>query len=158
MNLLTYNTVILDLDFTIWDGCEPKFWAKLLIPPLTLKGMSIYDSFQKYITLQNNVELVLKELRSNNINVGFLSVGGVLDVPYESQTSVICLKMFNLLDHFNYKNFIVYKDVKKSTCFTSIGKSIFIDDNDDNLKDIKLHFPHVDVLSRFSFKNWIDLV
>lgn len=158
MNLLKYNTVILDLDCTIWDGCEPKFWAKLLIPPLTLKENSIYDSFKNYITLQNNVDTVIKYLRNNNINVGFLSVGGLVDVPYEKQPSIMCLAMFNLLNFFNYQKTIVFRNNKKSEFFIPNGKTLFIDDDNEKLNDIKFNFPEVDVLSRYSFKNWMDLL
>lgn len=158
MNILNYNTIILDLDFTIWNGYQPKFWAKLLSFPYALENNKIYDIEKKYIEFHDGIFDVLNILRNNNINVGFLSVGGIPNIHFESQPSIICMRMYGIFNHFNYKNFIGYKTEIKSKHIIPHGKTLFIDDTEENLIDIRTNCPSIDTLNRNQFDKWKDLV
>ena len=96
MKLIDYDTVIVDLDFTIWDGCEPNYWAKLLTPPYTISRNRIYDCTGKYIELHFGVPLVLSVLKQCGVRCGFASVGGIKDLSVEAQPSIIALKLFDI--------------------------------------------------------------
>lgn len=158
MDLLKYDTIILDLDLTVWTGIEPTFWAKLLQFPFQLVEDIIVGSDGKYIKLHEGFRDVIQKLSDANINLGFLSVGGLQYIPYESQPSVICLRLYQIHDYFKYQRTIVYRDEIKSKYFKPKGKTLFIDDNAANLLDVKEIFRDVDVLNRYDFKNWKDLL
>ena len=77
IDLLKYDTIIFDLDFTLWNGCEPKFWAKCLEEPYHRSGRYIFGMDSKWITLQEGVPEILKKLNENGINLGFITIGGL---------------------------------------------------------------------------------
>lgn len=162
MNILDFDTIILDLDYTVWFGNKPNFWAKLLVPPLSLYKLGdiqcIQDINNDHISLPYNVEEFLVELNNSKKNVGFITRGGLQNTNYDEQPSVICLKMFGLLKYFNIKNHVLYKTDIKSRVITPIGKTIFIDDNKIDLLDIFYNVPNVTVYDRANFKNWTELL
>jgi predicted phosphatase len=153
-----FDTIILDLDFTVWKGSKDHFWAKSLEFPIVKKYNKIYDKNFNYIELYYGVKKFLKYLSGYNKNIGFITRGGLLNIDYDQQPCIICLREFDILKYFNYKHHILYKTDNKSRVFESIGKTIFIDDNPLDLNDIKQNHPHVTVLDRTTFKNWNSLL
>ena len=108
MKLSNYDTIILDLDYTVWDGCEPKYWAKYLNNNLRLEDRKIIDSTGKYVEFHENIKEVLLYLNSLNKNIGFITLGGLLDTEYDDQIVVKCLKLYNIYDLFNHQKIIKY--------------------------------------------------
>lgn len=158
MKLFDFDTIIFDLDFTIWDGCEKEFWAKLLTFPFRLNDRTIYDTKNKFIKLHKGIEFVLFNLYENKINLGFLSIGGLQEIHHESQPSVICLRMFDIYKYFNHQKTIIYKTERKSNFIIPKNKTLFIDDNEIVLTDVKKFHPQITVLNRYDFKNWEDII
>jgi hypothetical protein len=158
MNLNSFNTIIFDLDFTIWDGCEEKYWAKCLSFPFTIEDRKIYGSDKKYIEFHEDIKFVLSELYKSNKNLGFITLGGLLNISDEDQPVTHCLKMYDVYKYFNHQKTILYKTDIKSKYLMKQGKTIFIDDAPINLEDMKNVHPDVVSLDRFSFKNWKELL
>ena len=158
MKLSDYDTIILDLDYTVWDGCEPKYWAKYLNNNLRLEDRKIIDSTGKYVEFHENIKEVLLYLNSLNKNIGFITLGGLLDTEYDDQIVVKCLKLYNIYDLFNHQKTVLYRTGVKSKHILPINKTIFIDDSEENLLDMKLNVPHVDIKNRYSFNNWNELL
>jgi predicted phosphatase len=159
MKLLDYDTIITDLDNTIWDGYKPYFWAKLLKLPYTLQGRQVTGAGYEAILLQQDVKEVFTVLFTKNINLGFASIGGLENTSLEKQPSVILLKMFGLYDLFLYQKILVFKTERKSLLINPQGKTLYIDDSTEQLKDVRLvHGDTIDLLHRHSFKNWKDLL
>ena len=158
MKINSFDTIIFDLDFTIWDGCEEKYWAKYLTFPYTIKDNKIYGSDNKFIELHEDIKLVLSELHKYNKNIGFITLGGLLNISDEDQPVTHCLKMFDIYKYFNHQKTILYKTEIKSKHLMKSGKTIFIDDSPINLEDMKKSHPDVLSLDRFSFKNWKELL
>jgi predicted phosphatase len=156
MNLLDFDSIVLDLDYTIWDGSKDNFWAKSLKSPYYLdsKNRKIIDCDNNFLHLQNNVEKVLEILYLNNKKISFITLGGLLNTELSDQPPIKCLEVFNLLNFFNFKRSVLYKTDLKSSIFTEYGKTIFIDDKEDNLIDIKKHFPNTECLNRDKFNKW----
>lgn len=153
-----FDTIILDLDFTVWKGSKQHFWAKSLEFPITKIRNKLYDKNQDYIELYYGFKKFVSYLNKNNKNVGFITRGGLLNVEYDKQPCIICLRQFDILKYFNYKSHILYKTDLKSNVFEKKGETIFIDDNPLDLDDIKKHHPTVTVLDRTTFKNWNELL
>jgi len=158
MKINSFDTIIFDLDFTIWDGCEEKYWAKYLTFPYTIKDNKIHGSDSKYVKLHEDIKLVLSELHKLNKNIGFITLGGLLNIPDDDQPVTHCLKMFDIYKYFNHQKTILYKTDIKSKYLVKSGKTIFIDDSPINLEDMKKSHPDVVSLDRFSFKNWKELL
>ena len=159
MNLLKYDTIIFDLDFTIWDGCRQKFWAKLLIPPYSVADNRIYDVLGDYIKLQNGIEEVIQKLSRMRKNIGFASIGALEDIKFDHQPSVQLLKLWGLYDYFNYPSILVYKTIDKIPLLKPSGKTLYIDDDPIQLeKAKKFHGDKLDILDRNNFVNWKDLI
>lgn len=158
MNLNTFDTIIFDLDFTIWDGCEDKYWAKYLKFPYTIDDRKIYGSDQKYIEFHEDIKDVLAILYTSNKNLGFITLGGLLDVSDEDQPVTHCLKMYDVYKYFNHQKTILYKTDLKGKYLKKLGRTIFIDDAPNNLEDVSKIHPDVITLNRLSFKNWKELL
>jgi predicted phosphatase len=158
IKIKNYDTVIFDLDFTLWDGCEKDFWAKKLKHPIRLQKNCIFDSDNKFIKLQDGVIEMLEFLTRENKKIGFITRGGLLETKYEDQPPVICLKLFKIFCFFNYEKVILYKTDIKSKYLKSFGKTIYIDDNPIDLNDIASTHRHVSTLDRNSFLKWKDLI
>ena len=158
MNLNTFDTIIFDLDFTVWDGCEDKYWAKYLKFPYTIDDRRIYGSDQKYIEFHEDIKDVLSKLYASNKNLGFITLGGLLDISDEDQPVTHCLKMYDVYKYFNHQKTILYKTDQKSKYIIKKGKTVFIDDNQHNLDDINQNHSEIVTINRFDFKNWKDLL
>lgn len=156
INLSDFDTIIFDLDFTIWRGNKPQFWARLLIPPYAKKHNRIYDKNENYIEIDVELYYVLEKIKEKRI--GFVTRGGTKDIPHESQPITTCLKMFGIQKYFGYNCHILLKEDLKSSVFKPEGKTIFIDDNILDLTDIADNFPTVKCLNRNSFKKWTEIL
>jgi predicted phosphatase len=153
-----YDTIIFDLDFTLWDGCEKDFWAKKLEFPIKLKNKTIFDKQGKSITLQNGVKEILSYLSLKNKNIGFITRGGLLETEFENQPPIKCLKKFEIFDFFNYQKVVIYKTDLKSRYIIPCGKTLYIDDNPMDLNDISLHHKDIHLINRNDFLNWKDIL
>ena len=158
MRLLDFDTVIFDLDDTIWSGSEPDLWAKKLTPPLIPGGNRVYDHIGKYLELHDGVKETLEKLNAFGRCVGFSTVGGWKETPYDWQPAVVVLRCFGILHLFNYSKVIQYRDGNKTKDFLPCNKTLFIDDNQKHLDEVKQAFPNVEVLHRHHFKTWSDLL
>jgi len=158
--LLDYDTILFDLDFTIWDGCKPLFWARLLQPPFRLDGRKFYDGISSdHITLQAGIDEVLKILSDNKRNLGFASRGGAENIEYNKQPTIIALKAFGIYKYFNYQKILVHRTVNKAALLEPSGKTLYIDDNNDDLeKVIAIHGNLIDTLNRNSFQDWRSMI
>lgn len=154
-----FDTIILDLDFTIWHGCRDKFWAKSLQFPIKRDKRIIFDKNGDYITLDVGIDTFLIKLTELNKNIGFITRGGFLDTKFDDQPSIICLKEYGIFNHFNYNCHVLYKDDYKSDVFQPLDKTLFIDDNERDLSDINsVGYKNTTVLNRNSFKKWKELL
>lgn len=157
MKLLEFDTVILDLDYTIWYGCKDKFWAKKLVSPIKVKKNKVIDRNGDFITLYEGVQDFLKYLTTYNKNIGYITRGGFDMTPIYQQPPVQCLFYFDISKYFTFNNVVTSMNYRKSEFFKSHGNTLYIDDNEDELLDIKNNFPSVITLNRNQFKNWKDL-
>lgn len=158
--LLDYDTILLDLDFTVWDGCKPLFWARLLEPPFRLDGKKFYSGHSSdHITLQDGIDEVLKVLFANEKNIGFASRGGADDIDYNHQPTVIALQAFGIYKYFNYQKILVHRTVNKARLLEPSGNTLYIDDNPDDLLKVKeIHGDTIKLLNRNEFNNWRDIL
>lgn len=129
-----YDTVIFDLDRTVWNtiGNDGNYiWAKQMDVNSLKKesGQVISDGKGNKIYLEYMVDNLIKHLYFEQINIGFLSIGGLKNVPFDSQPSIILLKEFGLYQYFEFIKVILYKDQSKSNYLYTYGKTLFIDDN-----------------------------
>ena len=102
-----FDTFILDLDSTVWLGIEPTFWAKKLKFPIKKERQRVYDKDNNYIELTNGISEFLTQVNLRNKRVGFLTRGALLDVEYEQQPPILCLKEFGIYSLFNYENYAI---------------------------------------------------
>jgi predicted phosphatase len=160
MKLVDFDTIIFDLDDTIWSGSEPDLWAKKLIPPLYYdnKTIRVYDFIGKYLQLHSNLKNVLCYLQSHRKKIGYSTIGGWENVPYEWQPCAIVLKTFALESFFQHMRVVQYKTGNKTKDFIPSGKTLFIDDNEKHLIEVKAKFPEVITLNRGSFESWEKLL
>jgi len=167
-----YVTIIVDLDKTLWDCTSvdgSEIGAFETESPYELKAPSvIIDIKGNIIRLQDGVRDVLKTLDAANKNVGIVSSGeklvdlaNRLGLPFEAQPSVMLLKKFDIFQYFNY-DIILKAFADKGKYVRSKGKTLFIDDNQEQLDSVIRHAEEnnldLDVLSRTAFKNWKELL
>lgn len=158
LNISIYDTIILDLDFTVWEGSKEHFWAKSLQFPIKKNKEKIIDCNGDYIRLYDGIKEFLNHFKNQNKNIGFITRGGLLNLEFNKQPCIICLKKFGIYKYFTYNNCILYKTDKKSRVLKSNNKTVFIDDNPIDLNDVKEKHPNVTVLNRNTFKNWDELI
>jgi hypothetical protein len=150
-----FDTIIVDLDFTVWHGCRDKFWAKKLRGALTLDYNYIYDTNSDYIRIDSDFRLFIKQCYNKNKKLGYITRGGLQDTPYIIQPPVICLKMFDVYNFFNYEKHVLWKTDKKSQYIKPHGKTLYIDDNLVDLEDIdSILDVDITTLNRDRFKSW----
>jgi predicted phosphatase len=159
MKLLSFDTIIFDLDFTVWDGYKPLFWAKLLKSPYKLDGNKFYGISEEYIQLQDNISEILKILYGNKKNIGFASRGADEHAKYEDQPTIIALKSFGIYKYFNYQKILVFKDVNKASLLKPLGNTVYIDDNSEDLKQVHMiHGDSIKIINRNAFNNWRSII
>tara|TARA_X000001382_G_scaffold86541_1_gene61533 strand:+ start:1235 stop:1729 length:495 start_codon:yes stop_codon:yes gene_type:complete len=156
-----YDIFMFDLDRTVFDtftkGGEP-IWAKQMIQPLVkLDEDSVKDDCESECILQPGIRSVLKYLNSNGNKVGFISRGGVFNLEYEKQPSILLLKKLGIYDYFSYIKLMLYKTDIKANHLSEIGKCVFFDDMDKDLEEAR-KISDVVVIDRKEFKNWDDLL
>ena len=98
-----------------------------------------------------------KYLKLNNKKVGFISRGGVYDVEYDKQPSVLLLRKFGIYEYFNYAKFMFYKTEVKAGHLSQFGKCVFFDDMDKDLEEAR-KIGGVKVIDRNEFNHWDDLL
>ena len=154
-----FNTIILDLDFTVWHGCRAKFWAKELKEPLTLDHNYIHDINGDYIKIDSDFRYFIKQCYNKKKQIGYITRGGLLGIPYDLQPPVKCLKLFDVHDFFNYEKYTLWKTDKKSNYIKSSGKTLYIDDNPIDLEDVdSIIDTNITTLNRDKFKKWAELL
>ena len=160
MKLIDFDTIIFDLDDTIWSGSELDLWAKKLIPPIFYdhKTDRVYDSVGKYLQIHEGIYNVLEKLTFVSKNIGYSTVGGLEGTPYDWQPCTIILRMTGMEKFFKHMRVIQYKTGNKANGFIPSGKTLFIDDNETHLTVVKNSFPEINVLNRLHFEQWKDLL
>lgn len=153
-----FDTFILDLDSTVWSGIEPTFWAKKLEFPIRRSGKRIYDKNKNYIELTNGIKEFLSYLNFKHKKISFLTRGALPDVEYNKQPAIVCLKKFGIYTLFNYENYAIHKTELKSNFLKVYKKTMFIDDNPIDLKDISEKYPEVTTIDKNSFTDWRELI
>ena len=156
-----YDIFMFDLDRTIFDtytkNGEP-IWAKQMIQPFVISSDGlIKDDCESTCRLQSEINLVLEYLKLNNKQLGFISRGGVYNIEYEKQPSVLLLKMFGIYDYFSYDKLLFYKTEIKANHLSKIGKCVFFDDMDVDLDTVR-KIDNIKVIDRTGFKQWSDLL
>jgi len=158
-----YDTIIFDLDNTIWDCFNPTgtgIGAYTTEAPYELQEKDIIvDINGNVIRLQEGIRECLEILDNNNKNLGIVSGGQKLSditsrisIPIQAQPSIMLLKKFDIYKYFNY-DIILKAFVNKLEYVRPLGKTLFIDDMQDNLSDVQQN-PKIDVLWRKSFQTW----
>jgi predicted phosphatase len=155
-----YSTVVFDLDGTLLDVFSPQgdsIGCYETNPPYTLKNMNVVtDVDGNIVKLDDGVRDLFKWLDKNDVNIGIVSSGEKKDTTPEAQPGVILLKKFDLKKYVNYE-IVLKRDINKADYVKPLGKTLFIDNKDENLDDVDKK-GQVDVLNRGSFENWADLM
>jgi len=156
-----YDIFMFDLDRTVFDTYTKKgepIWAKQMIKPLFQIGKNaVEDDCESVCYLQGGVRSILKYLYSNGKKVGFISRGGVYDVEYDKQPSVLLLRKFGVYEYFNYAKFMFYKTEVKAGHLSQFGKCVFFDDMDKDLEEAR-KIGGVKIIDRNEFNHWDDLL
>ena len=130
---MDYNTYIFDLDDTLWSG----HWAKMLVGNfITKHPLIIEDELENKLTLKYGVKNFLKE-KSKVSKIGFVSRGGLIDIDKHDQPSIKVLRTFGILDYFNYCRHTIYKTEDKSKYVNPSGHTLYVDDNENDLNDVR---------------------
>jgi predicted phosphatase len=157
MNLLNYDTIFFDLDWTIWYGIRPLFYPKSMTFPYRVNDDKVLDVNGDFIELFPKTREMLSFLREKNKNLGFITRGGLLNCGFDSQPPVICLRLFKLYDYFNIESYALWLEDRKSRVIKQIGKTLFIDDSDKDLEDMRTNRPDIHVLDRKTVQNWSEI-
>ena len=156
-----YDVFMFDLDRTVFDTYTKKgepIWAKQMIQPFThFNEGRVSDDCESICYLQPGIDVVLNYLKSNDKQIGFISRGGVLDVEYENQPSILLLKMFGIYEYFSFKKIMLYKTDVKAIHLSEIGKCVFFDDMDKDLNEAK-KIDGIKTFDRKGFDYWEDLL
>lgn len=156
----SYETIIFDLDGTIWDvttkdgrntgayEAEPPF--KLMQPDIVVAGNGVI------IRLQKGIDELLRILDECNKDLGICSSGEKENTTFAAQPSIMLLKLFNLYKYFNY-TITIKRDINKAMYVRPKGLTVYIDDDPANLDLIDLR-GDVDTIDRRGFTNWLDLL
>lgn len=156
-----YDTIIFDLDGTIWDCFTPNgigIGANKTIPPYTLKdSQTIVDINGNLIKLQYGIIDFIRTADQEDKNLGIVSRSEVENLTEQAQPSIMLLKRFRIYKFFNYEITIKYNMPDKSEYVKANGKTLFIDNEKQNTDNVN-RLDVVDVLLRNSFQNWEDLL
>ena len=154
-----YDTVLFDLDSTIWDCFSPmgrSIPSLEMIPPFTLLDENtVKDSKNNILKLQENIKDVLENLDEYGLNLGVVSRSAVPELADEAQPAFMLLKKLDIYKFFNYI-VVIKANINKADYARPDGKTLLIDDNVEQLRSVNQR-GLVDVLNRHSFANWKDL-
>ena len=151
-----YDTVIFDLDRTIWDCFKPDgtgIGAFMMCAPLKLQSSdTVVDLYGNICKTQAGIRKVLELLDRSNKNLGIVSSGEKRNTPFQAQPSTMLLKKFDLYGYFNHE--IVLKEgIDKAQYVKPKGKTLFIDDSQEQVQAVN-EKGEVDVVYRTSFQSW----
>ena len=154
------NTFIFDIDRTLIDthDCDGNLiWLKNLKPPFRLVNTScIEDTVGSRCTLHEGAREFLNLLDVMGKEIGYLSVGGLLDTPDDKQPSIIVLKMFGIYKVFNGPKILLYKTASKVDKLEQIDNCVFFDDDEHHIEAAK-KLESVFTVSRHDFNTWGSL-
>lgn len=132
----SYDTFIFDADKTIWE-CEVPA-GKTLSPYKKIDDM-VEDSNGNKFKLRDGIEKIIKILFKAEKELGVVSRSEKKDEDrYEKQPIVLILKEFDLLKYF-HKMIVAAADLPKSVFMPSDDRTIFIDDELENLEEVEEH-------------------
>lgn len=151
-----YDTVIFDLDNTIWNCYTPSGDSirayETESPYEMLSSGVLKDIKGNIIRLHEGVINVFQALDEDDKNMGIVSSGERQNRPFDAQPSIMILKKFNIYRFFNY-NVVIKKDINKNEYCKPLGTTVFIDDSYDQLQSV-MRRSDIDILPRQSFKDW----
>lgn len=152
---------LFDLDITLWDTTDKhgnSIWAKQLVPPYIVKDDIITDDVYSKCTLRKGVKEYLQYLRNENHDVGFVSSGQYVNLPFDFQPSVRMLRLFKIYDYFNGMQILDYKTYNKAESVRDIDeKIIFYDDSIKNLNALS-PFKNVTAINSIDILDWTTLI
>ena len=152
---------IFDIDRTLITTHDSKadlIWIKNMKPPFKKTNDHVIEgSNGTYAVLHQGTRKVLQHLQDQNKQIGFLSVGALLDVDYEEQPTIIIMKMFDIYSYFNHKKLLRYKTVKKDEILKHEEDCVFFDDDEKHIV-AALKLDNVTVVDRKSFTSWEQLL
>ena len=158
-----YDTVIFDLDNTIWQCFAPNgdtLSAKSMVHPFKLiDEQTLEDISGNICRIDPTVIDVLKCLDNFGMNIGIISKSCRPNTPDEAKPSVMMLKKFDIYKYFSYIVYILSdENANKSEYISNNGhqKILFIDDKDSNLQQVN-QSGKADVLDRKKFRYFGDL-
>jgi len=158
--ILDYDTIILDLDDTVWHGSEKNIWAKTLRGQITLQNVNdqkrVYDETGRYLYLDKDIVVFLNKLKNDFKRIEFISRGMLPCISFDKQPSIIALKYFDIFHLFD-KRTLLYKNENKGHHIISTGKTIFIDDNDIDVNRVQKLHKNITCINRNIFDNWMHL-
>ena len=125
---------IFDLDRTIWETFDitgRPIWAKQMLPPYSYKEESrtITDDVGSYCSLRKGFFDFLKGLDQSKVDIGFISVGGIWEIPFENQPSLKLLRLFGIYDFFGTHQYLSYKTASKNPILEKLSPCYFFDDD-----------------------------
>lgn len=151
-----YDTVIFDLDNTIWNCSASngnRMGAYETEPPYKLISIGVLQDIKgNIIELQEGVAEILKILDQEDKNMGIVSRGEKINRPFDAQPSIMILKKFGLYQYFNYE-VVLKAGIDKQEYCKPLGTTLFIDDDNTQLQSV-MQRDDIDVLPRQSFQNW----
>lgn len=155
-----YDSIYFDLDKTIWECFSLKgtsMGAYNMNPPFEmLSGVLIKDIDGNHCKLQDGVRIVFKLLNDNDMNMGVISSGEKDNTVPSAQPSVLLLKKFGLWNYFNL-GVLCKQGINKRNYIKGFGKTLFIDDDDENIQEVKVD-ENIDVLDRKAFEGWEQIL
>lgn len=155
-----YDTILFDLDGTLWDCFTPKgesMGAYKTTPPYKRVFASVAtDINNNIIRVQRGVPELLNALDAADINLGIVSRSELEDKPFSAQPAIMLLKLFDLYKYFNYQ-ISLKLTMEKSEYVKPLGKTLFIDDEQENTNAVN-QSGKADVLWRGAFGDWDQLM
>jgi predicted phosphatase len=155
-----YDTVVFDLDGTLWDVFTPDgraTGAYQAVPPFQLQSKYLVRALNGVIIrLQEGAWDVLNALDQADKNLGIVSRSEIQGVPFAAQPATMLLKIFRIYRYFN--SYIELKwGCDKADYVKAVGKTLYIDDDNTQLQSVNALGP-IDVLNRRSFGTWSQLL
>ena len=157
VNLLDFKNIVLDLDNTIWRSDSGTFWAKNLDEKdIWLSGNDefVLDSNSNGLRLDFEVYNTLKTLFYAGKRISYLSSGAKEGVPHDFQPAIRCLHEFRIFQWFNDGGSLLPRESDKSKHIYNSKDTIFIDDKEENLNQMRARNHDVFCLNRNAFKEW----
>jgi predicted phosphatase len=154
------NTFIFDIDRTLIDtvDCDGNLiWLKNLVLPFRLiNTCCIEDAVGSRCVIQEGAREFLNLLGAMEKEIGYLSVGGLLDTSDDKQPSIIVLKMFGMHSMFNGPKILLYKTASKADRLAQLDNCVFFDDDEHHIAAAK-KLENVFAINRCEFSTWESL-